>query len=207
MIQHHPKETTLAEFAAGTLDEGRSLVVATHMAMCPHCRGFVSALEEVGGALLDRIAPAAMADSAKAKALRLLAEADMAQPSGVSRSTPDFLSAYPHGPWRWTGPGLHWRALDVPSDNGTRVFMLRASPGLKLPSHRHVGTELTCVLSGSFTHQGGRFAAGDLDDADDSDHHDPVVDDRETCICIVAMQGRLKLDSLLGRLIQPFVRL
>jgi putative transcriptional regulator len=207
MIQHHPKETTLAEFAAGTLDEGRSVVVAAHVAMCPHCRGFLSAFEGVGGALLDRIAPVAMSDDAKVKALQLLDEPDMAQLSGDYRSTPDLLSAYAHGPWRWTGPGLHWRALDVPSDSGTRVFMLRASPGLKLPSHRHIGTELTCVLSGSFTHRGGRFAAGDLDDADDSDHHDPVVDTGEQCICLVAMQGRLKLDSLLGRLIQPFVRL
>lgn len=206
MIRHHPKDTTLAEFAAGTLDEGRSLVLATHIAMCPHCRGFVSALEEVGGALLDRIEPAAMPDGAKAKALHMLEQPEAAKLPANSR-TDDLLSAYPHGPWRWTGPGLHWRALEVPSGNGTRVFMLRASPGLKLPSHRHVGTELTCVLSGSFTHQGGRFAAGDLDDADDSDHHDPVVDGGEPCVCIVAMQGQLRLDSLLGRLVQPFVRL
>ncbi len=205
MIQHHPKDTTLAEFAAGTLDEGRSLVVATHMAMCPYCRGFVSTMVEVGGALLDRTKPASMANDAKAKALRMLEQPNTAAPS--DDSAPDLLSAYPHGPWRWTGPGLHWRALDVPSDNGTRVFMLRASPGLKLPSHRHVGVELTCVLSGSFTHQGGHFTAGDLDDADDSDHHDPVVDGGEPCICIIAMQGRLQLDSLLGRLVQPFVRL
>ena len=48
MSRHHPKNTTLAEFVAGTLDEGRSLVVASHLAMCGECRGFVSALEQAG---------------------------------------------------------------------------------------------------------------------------------------------------------------
>ena len=52
MSRHHPKNTTLADFAAGTLDEGRSLVVASHLAMCGECREFVSSLEEAGGQML-----------------------------------------------------------------------------------------------------------------------------------------------------------
>ena len=34
-----------------------------------------------------------------------------------------------------------------------------------------------------------------------------MVEDDEECICLVAMQGRIRLLSLLGRLIQPFVRM
>ena len=37
-IAHHPSDLTLAAFAAGTLDEGRGLVVATHLATCAACR-------------------------------------------------------------------------------------------------------------------------------------------------------------------------
>ena len=48
MIHHHPNESTLAAYAAGMLDEGRSLVVATHVEMCSVCRRFTSALEDVG---------------------------------------------------------------------------------------------------------------------------------------------------------------
>ena len=70
MSRHHPKNTTLADFAAGTLDEGRSLVVASHLAMCGHCREFVAELEEAGGQMLTEIAPVAMAPDAAARATR-----------------------------------------------------------------------------------------------------------------------------------------
>ena len=83
MSRHHPNDTRLADFAAGTLDEGRSLVVATHLAMCAHCREFVAALEETGGQLLDRVEPVAMAEGAAALALSRL---DAARP--IERKTP-----------------------------------------------------------------------------------------------------------------------
>lgn len=204
MISHHPNESTLTYFAAGTLDEGRSLVVATHIAMCPVCRRFLSALVRVGGHMLEQVVPVALSEDTKAKALSRL---DAIEAEAWPGPAQDALSRYAIGPWRWVGPGIHRRIVDVPSGEGTRVFFLKAAPGMTMPGHRHVGTELTLVLSGAFAHQGGRFAAGDFDDADDSAEHDPVIDPGEDCVCLVAMQGHLRLNSLLGRLIEPFVRL
>jgi len=34
-----------------------------------------------------------------------------------------------------------------------------------------------------------------------------VIDGDEECICLVAMEGQLKLSGVLGRLMQPFVRI
>jgi putative transcriptional regulator len=214
MSRHHPKITTLAEFAAGTLDEGRSLVVASHRAMCGECREFVLSLEEAGGQMLATIEPVAMAEGAAARALSLLAD-EPAVPRSAPRKPAAMpvwqpeqktLLGYELGPWRWAAPGLHHRVVKVP-DGHTRVFMLKAAPGLKIPDHSHTGTELTCVLAGAFIHEGGRFAAGDCDDADQDDGHRPVIDGGEECICLVAMDGQLKLTGVLGRLIQPFVRI
>lgn len=204
MIHHHPKESTLAAFAAGTLDEGRSVVVATHLEMCPVCRRFVSALEHVGGQLLEQIEPSAVSEATRTEALNRL---DGLSVDTLSASATSALSGYSVGPWRWVGPGIHRRVVDVPSDDGTRVFFLKAAAGMTMPAHRHSGTELTLVLTGAFAHQGGRFAPGDFDDADGGDAHDPVIEVGEYCICLVAMQGHLRLNSLLGRLIEPFVRL
>jgi putative transcriptional regulator len=204
MIAHHPHESTLTEFAAGTLDEGRGLVVATHVAMCPVCRRFLSALARVGGHMLEQVPPMAMSESARAQTFSRLDTIDA--DTRLERAQ-DALSRYSVGPWRWVGPGIHRRLVNVPCDNGTRVFFLKAAPGMTMPGHRHVGTELTLVLNGAFVHQGGRFAAGDFDDADDSAEHDPVIDPGEDCVCLVAMQGHLRLNSLLGRLVEPFVRL
>jgi putative transcriptional regulator len=91
--------------------------------------------------------------------------------------------------------------------NGSRVFLLKAAPGTHLPHHTHVGTELTVILKGAFRHAGGRFGVGDCDDADEAVEHLPVVEDGEECICLVAMQGHIRLLSFVGRLIQPFVRM
>jgi putative transcriptional regulator len=77
MTRHHPKDTTLADFAAGTLNEGASLVIATHLMMCEECRGFVAALEEVGGQMLDKVEPVAMSEGASSlTAARLVAARD-----------------------------------------------------------------------------------------------------------------------------------
>ena len=73
--------------------------------------------------------------------------------------------------------------------------------------HTHTGFELTCVLSGSFAHDGGHFGPGDFDFGDGSDDHDVVVDSTEDCICLVAMQGDLKLRGMIGRLLQPLIRM
>jgi len=210
-IMHHPSDTTLAALASGTLDEARALVVATHLNYCRQCREAFQSFEAAGGALLDAAVPEEMAPDALASALAKL-DADSAgagEPRAPSAAAyiPAPLSQYSLGPWRWIGRGVQWRSVDVQSDDGVRVFMLKAAPGTKLPRHRHTGTEWTCVFQGAFRHELGRFGAGDFDEADESVEHDPVVGDGAVCICLVALQGNIELQGFLGRLIQPLVRL
>ncbi len=210
--KNHPKNETLAAFAAGTLDEGRCLVVAAHLAMCAECRGVVAAFEAVGGQMLDEIEPVALSEGAAARALAAVErEAPRAAPAKTAarpvwQAEQQTLLGYDLGPWRWVAPGLHYRAVQTPKSD-IRVFMLKAVPGLKIPQHNHTGTELTCVLQGAFIHDGGRYGAGDCDDADQDDAHNPVIDDGEVCICLVAMQGNIRLTGVLGRMVQPFIRI
>jgi putative transcriptional regulator len=210
-IMHHPSDTTLAAFASGTLDEARALVVATHLSGCPQCRDAVRTFESVGGALLDAAAPADMSAGALDRAMAKLGESEAVPPPrldlAAAEALPAPLSHYAMGPWRWLGRGIEWRAVDVPSNDAVRVFMLKAAPGTKLPKHRHTGTEWTCVFQGAFRHQLGRFGAGDFDEADESVEHHPVVEEGETCICLVALQGSIELQGFFGRLLQPLVRI
>jgi len=210
-IMHHPNDTTLAAFASGTLDEARALVVATHLSLCPRCHDAVRTFESVGGALLEDIAPAEMSTGALDRTLAKLDQAEASAParSGVAETDalPAPLSHYAMGPWRWLGRGIEWRSVDVPSDDSVRVFMLKAKAGTKLPKHRHTGTEWTCVFQGAFRHQLGRYGAGDFDEADEAVEHDPVVEEGDTCICLVALQGSIELQGFMGRLLQPLVRI
>ncbi len=208
-IKHHPTETTLASFATGTLDEARALAVATHLALCPQCRAVQQNFEHVGGALLDRVAPDAMASDALQQALARIGTPEPSKPARASRADglPEPLSAYELGPWRWIGRGVQWRSVDVPIENDVRVFMLKAAPGIHLPRHRHVGSEWTCVFEGAFAHEGGRFGPGNFDEADENVEHDPRVEKGATCVCLVALQGNIMLQGFFGRLLQPFIRI
>ena len=37
-VRHHPDDELLLDYASGALGEAESLVIATHMALCPICR-------------------------------------------------------------------------------------------------------------------------------------------------------------------------
>jgi putative transcriptional regulator len=211
-IIHHPSAATLAAFASGTLDEARAVVVASHLSLCPHCRSEQGRFETLGGALLEAASSVALSKGAVERTLqRAQTEPDRSELVSArlndEPSLPPPLAHYALGAWRRIGGGVQFRAVDVPFDGYTRVFMLRAAPGTRLPRHRHTGTEWTCVFEGAFRHDLGRFGPGDFDEADERHEHNPVVEDDSTCICVVALEGSIKLQSWLGRLVQPFIRI
>src|ERR1700722_5728013 len=210
-INHHPSDATLAAYASGTLDQARGLVVATHLSLCAQCRKAVYAFEQAGGAVLEDAEPVAMSSGALQRAMAALGPLDVLPPApgdaNAASEFPEPLSRYNLGPWRWIGRSVQWRSVDVASDDGVRVFMLKAKPGTKLPRHRHTGTEWTCVFEGAFSHQFGRYDAGALAEAAETVEHDPVVDSAMGCICLVALQGNIELQGFFGKLLQPFVRI
>ena len=59
-IEHHPTDLLLTTFAAGTLDHGQHVAIATHLVSCPQCRSFMRSMEHVGGSVLTSLPPAAM---------------------------------------------------------------------------------------------------------------------------------------------------
>ncbi len=212
--KHHPMDETLADFVAGALDQGRAFVVAAHLRGCRRCRATTRAVEMAGGALLEAVAPVEMSSGALGAALEKLdlpltdSPTAAGETAALDAAAMTALLANPNaGRWTWIGPGVHMRPLYAPEAGGARVFLLKAAPGTGLPQHTHTGTELTQVLQGAFGHAGGRFGPGDCDDADDTDEHNPVVEAGDACICLVAMDGQLKLRGVMGRLMQPFVRL
>jgi putative transcriptional regulator len=214
-INHHPTDALLAAFAAGTLDHGQHVAIATHLVSCPQCRAFAREVEHAGGMLLADSPPTPMSDNAlermEARLDEPAAPAAPAPGAAVSAAEipglPRFVRGYRFGNWQWIAPSLHLRPIVMPQPSETRVFLLRAGPGTKLLRHTHTGIEMTCILTGAFSHDGGRFQPGDFDLGDEAVDHQPVVEASEECICLVAMQGQLRLNGLLGRMMQPFVRL
>lgn len=218
--RHHPSDETLMAFAAGTLKAGPRLVISIHLDGCPHCRDAVRTFEAVGGALLEAAEPAAIADGALDA---LFARIDAEDRPGATKPrprpvpvvppvTPDgialpaALAAHGVGRWRSLGPSLRWARVQVDGDPTANVVMLRIPAARSVPRHGHTGREFTQVLVGSFSDGRDAYVAGDLIEADEHVDHQPIVDAAGECICIAAVEGRLRIHGI-GRLLQPFVGL
>jgi putative transcriptional regulator len=181
---HHPSETLLLEYAAGTLREPQALALATHLAFCPDCRRHATLLDGLGDALLDEIDPDPMPAGALPALLQRLDNAP-ALPKGGAASTRGFGKSAGRTGRADTAAGLSRRSAAAcgldravrrrpfpppasrpPSDgrrnseSGSRFFTGRA------PTHER---ELILGLQGAFSEEagpgsvrGGSFAVGDL---------------------------------------------
>jgi putative transcriptional regulator len=83
--------------------------------------------------------------------------------------------------------------------------MLKVRPGHKLPDHGHDGQEMTLILRGAYRDEIGRFAPGDVADLDEHIEHQPVIEDGEDCICLIATEAPARFKGLVPRLLQPIV--
>jgi putative transcriptional regulator len=214
-ITHHPPEDLLADFATGALDEAEHLVVAVHMSQCARCRRLVGAIEQLAGAAIEDAVPAPMLagmfDSVMVRidALPKAERRESAVPhvNQADADLPEILKRCRFGKTRRVAPGVSLRPILLSAPGKSRAFLLSSSPGTRMLEHTHTGEELTCVLKGSFSHQGGRYGPGDFDFGDEAVDHRPIVGGEEPCLCLVAMTGDLRMHGFFGRLISPFVRL
>ena len=221
-ITHHPADDLLVAYAAGSLSESLSLLVATHSALCPRCRREIERAEAIGAAVLEEGAPADMESSAlEATLARLNGASGTSEGMTGKRPTspfadagakaiPDPLRSYLGGhlddlSWRRLGPGVRqFPVLSQPGGLNTRL--LRIAPRTTLPEHGHGGEEHTLVLTGCFFDGDEVFARGDLESAHGEIVHQPVSGPDEECICLVVTDAPIRFTGILGRVLQPFVK-
>lgn len=219
-IRHHPKPLTLAAFAAGNLDEARSVVIATHLTLCEECRLSVRDFEAVGGGCLETIAPVAMNDSALESFWARAGRQERIAAPASTRAANDYFAldaAHPLAAylangldaidWRPVAPGLSQHIIPAEGYRPGVLRLLKISPGVRIPKHTHGDEELTLVLRGSYTDEVGDFARGDLADLDGEVLHAPLATGNEPCICLIATSAPLRFKSLVGRVVQPFIGL
>jgi putative transcriptional regulator len=201
MPNHHPDESLLIEYAAGSLNEAKSLLVATHMALCPSCRKVVQDGEVIGGALLQASTYLIGAGDPREPVVGL-APSDFQPSAAAATLFPSPLRDYvgmPVGEIKWTPL---WRGLcEYPLPQfGAGVRLLSIPGGGRMPRHTHEAEELTLVLQGAFGDITGHYARGDVAMADPSIHHRPRADSGEQCICLAVEDGALKLSGWTGRI-------
>lgn len=212
---HHPSEATLFDYGAGSLSEPLALAVVTHISMCAECRDRLGEVEAIGGILLDELEPEPLALDSFARTLARLEDdaPAMSAPVGLPARAGAFattpLAPYIGGtgqlPWKRLGRGVDAIDLVRRRDRETRATLFRVARGTLLPLHGHRGREMTVVLEGSFYDETGGFVPGDFIEHDSDVVHRPYVASDEDCVCLIAVEGRLKFKGVFGRLIPLFV--
>lgn len=212
-INHHLTDRLLIAYAAGSLPEAFSLVVATHISLCDECRARLGGFEAVGGSVLERCGSVALSEDSLAATLARIGDGtpEPPRPCPPRRGLfPAPLAGYVGGDldavaWRVAGGGV--RQAILPTASGATVRLLRIPGGVAVPDHGHRGTELTLVLQGAFRDAEVLFARGDIEVVDEAVEHKPVAEPGDDCICLAATDAPLRFRALMPRLAQPFLRI
>ena len=208
---HHIDDDTLLAYAAGSLPEAFSLMVASHVSLCDACRATVESFDALGGSIVENAAGVPVAEDSLARTLARIdaMPSDSAKPPQPRGTLPAPLQAYVGGDldavrWRPVGMGVKQAILPTSDDTATaRLLFIPA--GTAIPDHTHRGRELTLVLQGAFMDGTTRFGRGDVECADDDVTHTPVADISGDCICLAVTDAPLRFTALLPRIVQRFV--
>jgi len=212
---HHIDGDMLLAYAAGTLGQAASVVVAAHLSYCPHCRAGLAAAEALGGAFLDDVAP----EPLKQGAARILDRLENSPPetrkSAVVDTQTIFGTVLPQPvrawlprdldqlKWSWVSPGIKFTEM-LKDATGARVGLMLAQPGAAVTPHGHGGEELTMVLSGGYHDRSVSFRPGDVQSVDENTLHEPKTDDDGVCLSIVMISAPINPTRLIARIFRYF---
>ena len=215
---HHPQSDTLWSYASGSLDEASSVLVASHLALCPECRADVARMEALGGEMLEDVGTAAVSASSLDAIMAHLdgpalvkstppVEKIPANDSVLPRPLRDYVgSGVDAVAWSRLTTGIEYFDLPVRAE-GRRARLIKIAPGTHVPSHGHGGEEMTMVLAGGYTDEFGSYERGDVETTDVTQAHQPVADAGEPCICLTVTRGALIPSAIFSLLNRIFPRL
>jgi putative transcriptional regulator len=196
----------LADYAQGSLPRPLHALVASHVALSPRNRPFVTALEESMALALEEEPCGGVVLRDRTARLNAIFDApetvETPQPI-LGDILPSPLAAYVGRPldslkWKTKLPGV--KEAHIESVDGVEAYFLWVRAGRRMPSHTHDGSEVTLVLKGAFSDTHGRYARGDVAVADSEVDHVPMIDPSSDCICFVVTDAPLRLTGPIGRI-------
>ena len=207
-------ESLVAQYAAGDLGYGMSVLMASFISLSPEAREQYNALEQLNGVLLEEAEQVELTPDCLDALMAQLDEApeeaadETSEPSLSNADLPCALRDLLDGPieeagWRFAYPGVKQLKLPI-GDTGESVKLLRIKPGKAAPRHTHSGIEATLVLRGAFRDGNRLYERGQLALADQHIQHRPRAEGNEDCICLAVTDGALKLTDNISRMARDF---
>jgi putative transcriptional regulator len=223
MINHHPDDNLLTEYAGGSLANALGIVVCAHLQACLHCRQRVEHLNNLGAAILKQSA----AEPVKAESFEQLMTRIRSHGSSVAASVPktqNLHASYASDPmlkrlpkvvakllprdgklkWQRASSSLKIARLKA-GQQQYEVSFQHISSGGKVVEHDHRGLEVTLVLYGSFSDEDGIYGEGDFLVRTPGETHRPTATQNQDCLCISVVEAPVKVTGLFGKLVNPFL--
>ncbi len=215
-VRSHPKPLLLTQYYHAMLSPGLDLALEAHIDRCPQCRDILSAADAGEIARLPQGDEAPLPDETLVQSLAQSLERIDALEAGSPRARPEprwpkWLQAIalPNtmdpatvGRRHWPAPGVWIAPVALDGETrGARTYLISVKAGIAVPQHSHAGREITVVLSGNLADEGGVYGPGNLMDCDGSHSHAPAA--ATDCVCLVAAEAPVVMQTWIGRLIQP----
>lgn len=215
-LNHHPTREMLVEFSAGTLDTATSICVSAHLHFCKSCRDEVARLNEVGAHLMAEAEPETIDEGLFDKVMLKIdepqpkLEANPVQKIGVS-GFPAHVNTLIHNAkktpvWKRLSKSMQEAKLYT-GQNQFEVALHKICAGGVTPKHDHRDLEYTVVLKGSFSDENSVYTEGDFIIREPGDIHQPMGAKNGECICLSAQKAPIRLTSLLGFFLNPWLRI
>lgn len=204
-------ESLVAQYAAGDLGYGMSVLMAGYITLSPAARDQYRALEQLNGVLLDEAEQSDVKEDALDAIMARLDEPEPEEQNVSIQENQDLPAALRElldvsvedADWRFAYPGVKQVKLPF-GDNGETVKLLKIKPGKAAPRHTHKGIEATLVLRGAFRDGNRLYERGQLALADQHIQHRPRAEGIEDCICLAVTDGALRFTDSIGRIARDF---
>ena len=204
-------DALLGDYAAGSLPLPVFVMVAAHLEMAAVNRRFVAGLEHSLACEMDcsESDTAPLNRAARLESIFGETGKDIIQvrPAVADEILPASLATYigiPFSEIRWKRSLMGIKEHTIEVRDGREVSLLWIKAGRKMPSHTHLGSEMTLVLKGSFTDRAGQYLPGSISVADSDVDHKPVIDAGSDCICFVVTDAPLRLTGPVGKFVSRF---
>ena len=204
-------ESLVAQYAAGDLGYGMSVLMASYITLSPAARDQYRALEQLNGVLLDEAEQSDVKEDALNAIMARLDEPEPEEQNVSVQENQDLPAALRElldvsvedADWRFAYPGVKQVKLPF-GDDGETVKLLKIKPGKAAPRHTHKGIEATLVLRGAFRDGNRLYERGQLALADQHIQHRPRAEGIEDCICLAVTDGALRFTDSIGRIARDF---
>ncbi|WP_299494519.1 ChrR family anti-sigma-E factor [uncultured Shewanella sp.] len=222
MINHHPSDALLTRFIEADLTISLSVIVSSHVEMCPACQSKVAKLTQQAASSyfddLDDLHQLDNNDTLSDDVLHMMGQITSAEqdtplnlPKNVTEieiegkrlSLPHALKSIALKDWQ--GLGKISRARLNIEDDERRMSLLSIAKNGSVPCHTHKGFEITLLLQGSFEDEMGTYHAGDFIWLNNDHTHQPIS--KEGCVCLTVSNDALKFTQGMSQMLNPIGKL